>query len=494
MVAHDMLVHNLLKIDFGDITGEGDPKLFDYFLNDNYWDKIINNKVFFVTGRKGTGKSTIYRFLEKEAANKGAIVTNSDCAAFPFEKLLRLSDDDFSRPNQYQSIWKNIVLSYFISQISLNNLEEYDNLHYLEIKKYYQQFLGNGEICNLHKDIVQKTQKTSLGLQNPYLSAHNDSEESSTFSLRTENISQINEKLFSLIVNFFIATKNYTKYIIQFDRLDDNYNLYQKKTEYYDVILCLCKVAYSINQSFREKNIDNAKIIVYLRSDIIRKINERDAESARFSDFIYELQWAIINKNDWINPRLLQMINRRIEASNMKGEGNFEEVFPNNYINLRNQQDVFQYIVNRSFHRPRDLVKFCKLIREEAVKTGLLYYRTVKDAEKKYSQWFLFDELANEINPILNDKVDATHQLLRMMGREPFSLESFKIQYDKSQEKILSNHEVLLKYLYQVGIVFNTGKDQLGRHNIRSIVRNDSEWRPEMLFQIFTPIWTALNV
>ena len=77
-------------IDFGEIDGYGDPNLEKYFLDNGYWDKIIDNKVFFVVGKKGTGKSSIYQMIGKESYNRGCIVINKDFGEFPFEKLLKL--------------------------------------------------------------------------------------------------------------------------------------------------------------------------------------------------------------------------------------------------------------------------------------------------------------------------------------------------------------------------------------------------------------------
>ena len=97
------------KIDFGEIDGYGDPNLEKYFLDNGYWDKIINDKIFFVVGKKGTGKSSIYQMIEKESYNNCCIVVNKDFGEFPFEKLLRLQDDNFAKPNQYQTIWRNVI-------------------------------------------------------------------------------------------------------------------------------------------------------------------------------------------------------------------------------------------------------------------------------------------------------------------------------------------------------------------------------------------------
>ena len=106
-------VELLKKIDFGDIDGYGDPKLDKYFLDNDYWDKVINQTTYFIIGKKGTGKSSIYRMIKEQGISRGTIVDNRDFGDFPFEKLLQLDDNSFAKPNQYQSIWKNLILNIF---------------------------------------------------------------------------------------------------------------------------------------------------------------------------------------------------------------------------------------------------------------------------------------------------------------------------------------------------------------------------------------------
>jgi len=74
---------------------------------------VVEDKVYFVIGRKGTGKSSIYRMIAEFGATQGYIVENKDFGDFPFERLLKLEDTNFPKPNQYQTIWKNIILSVF---------------------------------------------------------------------------------------------------------------------------------------------------------------------------------------------------------------------------------------------------------------------------------------------------------------------------------------------------------------------------------------------
>ena len=47
-----MDINILEKINFGEIDGYGDPNLEKYFLDNDYWNKIIENDIFFVVGKK----------------------------------------------------------------------------------------------------------------------------------------------------------------------------------------------------------------------------------------------------------------------------------------------------------------------------------------------------------------------------------------------------------------------------------------------------------
>lgn len=483
----------LLKtIDFGDIDGYGDPNLDKYFLDKDYWNKIVNNKTYFVIGKKGTGKSSIYRMIYEQGISKGAFIENKDFGEFPFEKLLLLSDDSFSKPNQYQSIWKNVILNIFAKMITNSCIpEDCTNIYYEQIKNYFNTCVG--DIVDLHKEILNRTTKSKAGLTFHFFSADVEKENQFSIGSGTNNLSQINSELLTLITNYLVTSISPKKYIIQFDRLDDNYNQYQNKEEYYHAIISLFKTVYKINQDFRSRKIDSAKIIVYLRSDILKELGKRDSESARWDDFCLNINWAIINRDDWINPPLLQMINKRIKVSTNLAI-NFKEIFDSKEINLQNrhrkQLDTFKYIIDQTMHRPRDLIKFCKCIQEEVIDSNKLYFRTIKNAEKKYAYWLLNSEIANEINPIIQN-LDSVYELLKLVGSKPFSLTDLNNRYKAFQDIELSSEDLAF-YLYDVGVFLNIDTSKRPPE-IRSIIRNEGKLDRNKKIIIHPGIWNGLN-
>ena len=504
------------KIDFGDIDGYGDPKLDQYFLDDNYWENIVENSNFFVIGRKGTGKSAVYRMIEEMGIERGYIIINSDFGEFPFERLLSLKDDDFARPFQYQTIWKNVILNVLAKAICDSEPIEGDNSNsfYYEIKKYVSECIGNN-VIDMHKTVIARTSKNNAGLnfklpKDISINIGHENQEAFTLGSGENNLSNINSALEELIVSYFMTCCEDRHIIVQFDRLDDNYNRYQNLEQYYQAIISLFKVVYYLNSKFRRQRISGSKIILYLRTDIWNELNKYDSESSRWQDFCLIIDWSISGTLGVVNSKLLKMLNKRIFASFHNNEVNFSTLFVEADINLQiwgRRQDVFQYIVGRTMYRPRDLIQFCKFIQEEVRSSGYLYYGTIKEAEKHYCDWLVNSELANEINPILKTP-DPVYKLLKCLGPEPFTMSDFNEVYRSikgisvlndvypsviSVRGITLPSEKLAFYLYDVGIIENIDT-RFRPPKYRTSYRNRGPLDRNLEMIIHRGVWKGINV
>jgi hypothetical protein len=256
--------------------------------------------------------------------------------------------------------------------------------------------------------------------------------------------------------------------------LDDNFNRYTNNDEYFQCIISLFKVIYNISLTFRKYGIP-VKIIGYLRSDIFYSINQYDSESARWYQYKYNINWAIINRNDWFNARLLQLINKRIDASiNIRKENVFPIIFDKELINLKENgrlTNLFTYIIHRTFHRPRDLIQFCLKIKQEVETDNYISYHQIENAEKEYSLWLL-TEIENEIGTKIKDTT-ALYEFLRELGSNDYSISDFKVKYGRFQKALIIDYEELLDVLYSIGIIMNVNNYSNGKREIFSIVRND---------------------
>lgn len=464
----------LLNVNFGDIDGLYDPNINDYFIDVDFKKAILNEPKYFVVGRKGTGKSALYNWIESNQVADDIMVSNKSFNDFPFEKLLQLSDDTFSVPNQYQSIWKNIILTEYALLLCKDQSNPIDEA-LLELQNYIKYVFGN-DLIDLHKAVTRISEKSEYGISIKGVSGQHGEGKEIEYYDQCKNITVVNNRINSVLLNYL--TRHETKtYIVQFDQLDDNYTSYVDNDRYIQCIISLFKTIYQLNQTYRSKNI-NVKTVAYLRSDIYNKFYRYDPESARWDQYILKLNWSIINRNDWFNSNLLKLINARIKYSipELDTQSPFHTIFNKHKIHIMkryNQDvDIFRYLIHRTFQRPRDLIQFCIKIQEECKKSRVLSEKSILNGEKEYSLWLL-GEVENEIAPIIKD-TESLYELLRLLGRGVYTVGLFREKYAKYQNSFKDiDVEKMLKLLYEFGIINNVRQKNNKIVEQFSIIRND---------------------
>lgn len=464
----------LLKVDFGDIDGLYDPNINQYFVDIEYKKSLLSEPKYFVIGRKGTGKSALYNWIDKNQNPDGIMVSNKSFSDFPFEKLLQLSDDTFSVPNQYQSIWKNIILTEYALLLCKDQSNPFDD-SLLELQNYIKYVFGN-DLIDLHKTVTRISEKSEYGILIKGVSGQHGEGKEVEYYDQCNNITVVNNRLNKVLLDYL--TRHDTKtYIVQFDQLDDNYTNYVENDSYIQCIISLFKTIYQLNQTYRSKGV-NVKTVAYLRSDIYNKFYRHDPESARWDQYVLKLNWSIINRNDWFNSNLLKLINARIKYSipELDTQSPFHTLFNKYKLHIRigevRNGDIFKYIIHRTFQRPRDLIQFCIKIQEECKNSGVLTHESIKNAEKEYSLWLL-GEMENEIAPLVKD-TESLYELLRLIGRGVYTVSLFKEKYAKYQNCFRDiDYEKMLKLLYEFGIISNVRQTDGKIVEQFSVIRND---------------------
>lgn len=496
-------IDEILSIKFGDIDGMYDPCLENYFLDRDYWEKIINGYKYFVIGRKGTGKSALYNWLKKMAERKGALCSNILFNDFPLQKLYGLKDETFERPHQFQTICKNMILSEFCKMIALD-AECIVNDSFEFIKKY--NALNNTTIEDCFRKSVTTVVKDGVALKLPEMIGGSGislkNQQQNEYSLENPNLHAINALLEKAIVNYFKIYNGKKKFFIQIDGIDENYTQLATKEnildDYFEFVVGLLKTTYLINQKFHAECGDCAKCIVYLRDDIFNRIHSIDAESARWEQQMEFLNWTIQKPYTWEHNDLRELINKRISNSlpKIKDTDAFAVVFDTDKIHLtqghrpgyiKRINNLFEYMIIRTFHRPRDLIQFCIKIQDEVRKTYQLSWKEFKAGEREYSLWFL-NEITNEISPIIQD-TDSLFKMLRSLGSKPFPIGSFKTTYERYKANIKYSADELLQYLYDLGVIYNINDNGKIFTSMRN---NKSRINPDIKIALHAGFWQGL--
>lgn len=107
-----------------------------YFLPIPEMDLIRSGKKSYIIGRKGTGKTAIVSYLSR--------VSGTDFSSeklsfknFPFNELYRLENHQYTKPNQYITLWKYIIYSTVVRMMA--DRPQVDPLLQKKIRKVYPE-------------------------------------------------------------------------------------------------------------------------------------------------------------------------------------------------------------------------------------------------------------------------------------------------------------------------------------------------------------------
>lgn len=125
----------------------------------------------------------------------------------------------------------------------------------------------------------------------------------------------------------------------------------------------------------------------------------------------------------------------------------------------RHTKSIWKYMTNRTFERPRDIIKFLKYCKQTSGR-GALHYDDVTFAENKYSAW-LYRELRDELHshlPVWKEALDCVTRVgTGIINHKQLLLDEFEKDF-KIKKYIDENkacYEELLYTLFEFGILGN---------------------------------------
>ena len=367
---------NLTKL-FGKDRAQEDENLQHYFVKTRQYDEIKRGDKELVLGRKGAGKSALFSILAREAqesSNTIPVKISFDGEDFVYIENW-LNSHNFSEPLnddfKYSLAWKNFILDEII----------YSSIPYIE---YFDDALKSKLIQDgVLNDSSWKRFATAIfnvfkggKLQNSFSEVELDF--SSLTSLSSQDKEKIKEGLTNLIKN--------NTFSIVIDNLDEPWKNNDNMNSW------LRGLIFSVRQLKREYK--NLKIIAFLRTDIYEIIS-KGSDLFDSKSEITTISW---DDNNYFS--LKQLVAARIAyyfgkpiPTNINDIDEYWYMFyPKNIYYGGKSNYLNNYIITRTFQRPRELLQFCRLILEYGKKTYLpIEENAVAPAEIQYSNWKLLD-------------------------------------------------------------------------------------------------------
>lgn len=141
----------------------------------------------------------------------------------------------------------------------------------------------------------------------------------------------------------------------------------------------------------RFKNVPNVKVILALRQDLLDKVLSFETvagfQEEKYKALYLDLRWTKEDLIALVQRRINQLIRRRYT----KGDVTFLDLFPSKV----DTKDTFDYLLERTFGRPRDVILFVNECLSLADGRPSLTAAIIKQAEERYSAERL-QSLANE--------------------------------------------------------------------------------------------------
>lgn len=446
-----------------------------YFNENNNYEQILNNNLkFIISGQKGTGKTILAKFIELNNTNKTQTTKVLTKEIFTFQKLIELGNSELEKDEQAPFLtWaiiiqiSNCILEKKVSFSNINNSNLLKKMYsYFKYKYYYKKlkkFLnirypkGNYQSknyslqeCLLSEAQIENTIKTFKKLIKASASSttKKDYQQKNYYSV----LSELKDLVFKLL--------NFISIILIFDDLDELELKLDNENTDISLLLNLIYSVKTINSEMQEKGLNKSKCILLMRSDILSQLNKFTSNlNKSLDDGVITLYWIDKYYNNPYEHPLMKMILNKIRVScqqfsSLSDATLYSNLFPSQVDN----KDVVRYLIDYSFGRPRDIIRYLNIIIENNSNSTTFTSQMFANCKKDYSDKFC-DELFNELHIHTSHKyTEELLSLLKDFNRKSFNLSQIEKFYNdnKNSYPTIINIRNAIKDLYRFGIIGNT--------------------------------------
>lgn len=334
---------DLEELDLGNSSAEKESeRIFDYFFETPSYKRAIRGKrrkVFFV-GNKGAGKSALFRKLANEFAKKPKnIVMNIFPSQFTYELFEEKRGLLCDEKSFFSRVWEKTL---FI-QICTTVVTYFDRTHNIKshkeavsiLKKYLENngVIESDDLMGVFIGLLDRMKVTLGGVEISARTGGNGSSDRETFRRASGALSEI---LGQYAINIFV------------DELDQGWDDSPGAENFFYGLFDAMRL-------FRQRE-DRILFFVSMRVDMFKSLGRFvDAEKVR--EDIEELSWN--------RTALTSVIARRIEVGwprKSRGWSGNQEIIRQVF-----KDDAFDYILDHTLMRPREVIYFCSRCLEEIV-------------------------------------------------------------------------------------------------------------------------------
>jgi hypothetical protein len=465
------------------------PDLFQenfYDLNNVINELRHNRSKYLVLGKKGTGKTTIGKYMSLQSY-PNQICKYISYEEFDYRMFGEMRDLHADEYEKYSAAWKWVLLSQIAGVIASDtNVVRTDAL--VDLQNLMQVLFGNTEAPL--KKLVHRKLKRGIQLPLHFVASYFGEEECNSKS--HYSISEITELMEALIEEIEYGD---TEYIVLLDGLDEKI----KKNELYiQAIISLLWEVRRSNVRFTRSGIP-IKFVVLLRQDVFDFILEHGPNLNKLGeDNAVILKWtsSVSNKLDWPLAKAMALrINNSIRRAGHDPVPNpLMQLLPDRVHGKEWSRQTWDWICDLTTYKPRDFIAFfncCKNLCGDTDRN--ITESVIWSALSDYSEYLVKEfkaELYGHLEP------DQTHEIFESifpkLGKT-FLYEDFLRQVRQSEKCNSLDAVKTLALFYKIGLIGNMDKKTgfvQWFYRQKTIVKQDII---SGKFQIHAGLWKVLG-
>jgi hypothetical protein len=413
--------------------------------NDRYFwhvaevTQISRGDRYFVIGRKGSGKTAICEYFSRIQAPETFAVRLS-FKNFPFNELYSRSNQQYTAPNQYITIWKYVIYS-SVCRLMIKNYSVEPGIRD-QLESIYG---GTASLSRLVGEWVSSEFSVNvLGMS--IKTARNKGTVGSNW------IERVN-----ILEDFLLERAEQAKYYILFDELDEDYRDIVKTSQtpaYIELITSLFKAVQDIRSTFATNTTSSILPVIFLRDDIYDLI--QDSDKNKWRDFRVDLSWDVHKIKQVIAFRISRALDPNCKTIH-SFEVAWEKLFGKERVGMGHKQrrfiHSFDFIARSTLLRPRDFVSYLQNCAEHANSLNLpITAKTIKVVDKAFSN-YLREEFTDELFAILPE-ISGILDVISQLRKWNFSMAEFERAYSE-QVNAGFLKEKSTKFVLQVLFLFD---------------------------------------
>jgi len=478
----------------GQSVAEFDDSLEKYFIENQAYRSLINGSADFVAGDKGTGKTAVYRILQKRYSAtpelKGVeVIAGFNPIGNPVFQRLVQQDINVLTEGQYVSVWKTYMLSlignWIIDRVGSDFSDNVTQLHrVLEETKLLSK--GNkpetvfGKIINLIKETFKPdSSETTLTISETGLPII--SQKFTFGEVQKEQVAKVNEitheEAFELL-NECLSETDHSVWVA-LDRLDEAFQGYPAIEV--PALRALLRTYLDLLA------FDKLRLKIFVRKDLFRKvIGEGFVNLTHINARKVEIVWDEADLLNLLSRRIRDSVDflKAMEAQSDSDEVLFYKIFPEKVDAADRKPTTLNWIMSRvrdgnDIRAPRNLIDLVGKATEEQIRADsrtprlikssghLIISESLRSALSRLSEQRVQDTLLAEVGPEIAGYINkfatqkAEHNLDTLSN--VLELSGEKLQYAIKQlmetgflEEIKDTWKIPM--LYREGLGITQGK------------------------------------